>query len=568
MKENTNEEYIAQLEKQLEQEKSEEEDIKIVYDEEIQKQLKEIKSLEEEINSLKPNTNEKLNLIDIANKNFNDNFINILKKEIIDDLTLKLNGYFAKYDKEIEGKINQIRANINKESIKIVNDQFVKLLNEINQNNEKLSNDYLNKQEQIMININKIKKELEINNQTPKEGKKEPNDSDKKFSNKSSQETKNLIYDNNNKLNKRKTSNKNIKKENSNNNFSNKNSGEIKDSKKNLNKFSNKGQYKDIKEFNNEFNNSNSWINNSENGPIDGRNSHKKNKGKDNNELNYPEFNSRIKNIDNNISQNSNEKENINDEDNVDNSFSYNINDSNIMNKNSKTYFNRKNQVNMAPINNTNKEEKNVFNFNKPKQNPIIAKANNIKNIINNANNKNNDTIKMIPLAKEHPIEKKPTKKAAFNSVKKIFYTDKNLKFWNPEKISEEEKEIIERELDKEMKENNTILKDYCLNFIEESVAPLFKRGDISDDKREIIKYNIETILQLCGMDKNYYRHLYNPEAQNKKKYYDRNKSIEALGKFRKEFGISEKEFTDEGILARLIENNLDINKTFQKMFG
>lgn len=563
MKENTNEEYIAQLEKQLEQEKSEEEDIQIVYDEEIQKQLKEIKSLEEEINSLKPNNNEKLNFIDIAN----DNFINILKKEIIDDLTLKLNGYFAKYDKEIEGKINQMRVNINKESIKIVNDQFVKLLNEINQNNEKLSNDYLNKQEQIMININKIKKELEINNQTPKEGKKEPNDSDKKFSNKSSQETKNLIYDNNNKLNKRKTSNKNIKKD-SNNNFSNKNSGEIKDSKKNLNKFSNKGQYKDIKEFNNEFNNSNSWINNSENGPIDGRNSHKKNKGKDNNELNYPEFNNRIKNIDNNISQNSNEKENINDEDNVDNSFSYNINDSNIMNKNSKTYFNRKNQVNMAPINNTNKEEKNVFNFNKPKQNPIIAKANNIKNIINNANNKNNDTIKMIPLAKEHPIEKKPTKKAAFNSVKKIFYTDKNLKFWNPEKISEEEKEIIERELDKEMKENNTILKDYCLNFIEETVAPLFKRRDISDDKREIIKYNIETILELCGMDKNHYRYLYNPEAQNKKKYYDRNKSIEALGKFRKEFGISEKEFTDEGILARLIENNLDINKTFQKMFG
>ena len=48
----------------------------------------------------------------------------------------------------------------------------------------------------------------------------------------------------------------------------------------------------------------------------------------------------------------------------------------------------------------------------------------------------------------------------------------------------------------------------------------------------------------------------------------DRKKSVEALRKFRKEFNVSEKDYNDEGIIQRLEENNLDIYKTFQKIFG
>ena len=43
---------------------------------------------------------------------------------------------------------------------------------------------------------------------------------------------------------------------------------------------------------------------------------------------------------------------------------------------------------------------------------------------------------------------------------------------------------------------------------------------------------------------------------------------MEALRQFRFEFGISEKDYNDEGIINRLVENDYDINKTFQKMFG
>ena len=83
----------------------------------------------------------------------------------------------------------------------------------------------------------------------------------------------------------------------------------------------------------------------------------------------------------------------------------------------------------------------------------------------------------------------------------------------------------------------------------------------------EIIKYNIETILKICGEDENKYYQYYNPHSKNKPEV-DRAKSREALKKFRKEFGINENEFNDEGIINRLEENGLDINKTFQKMFG
>ena len=111
-------------------------------------------------------------------------------------------------------------------------------------------------------------------------------------------------------------------------------------------------------------------------------------------------------------------------------------------------------------------------------------------------------------------------------------------------------------------------LKDYCVNYIEENVLPLFKKYYLSDEQRDIIKYNLEVLLKICRLDKNTYSNFYYPEINNKKKIIDRKKSIEALRRFRIEFGINEKDYNDEGIIKRLAENDYDINKTFQKMFG
>jgi len=106
------------------------------------------------------------------------------------------------------------------------------------------------------------------------------------------------------------------------------------------------------------------------------------------------------------------------------------------------------------------------------------------------------------------------------------------------------------------------------MNFIEAIILPLFKKNkNIIQSKLEAIKYNISVILECLGMDKNYYNHYYyNYEGNNKNT--NRQKSEEAVSRFRNEFGINKEDFTDEAIEKRLIENDLDINKTFSKMFG
>ena len=173
----------------------------------------------------------------------------------------------------------------------------------------------------------------------------------------------------------------------------------------------------------------------------------------------------------------------------------------------------------------------------------------------------------MVPLAKEKDSSKQRVRRA-YNSVHKVFFSDKQEKFIKVEKISEIERDEIEREAMKEMKEHKEDLKNFCKNYIEENVLPLFKRKDIEDYQREILKYNIESILQCIGENKILYKNYYYPEVFNNKTEIDRRKSIAALRRFRKEFQVKEEDYNDEGLIRRLAENNYDIYKTFGKIFG
>ena len=73
--------------------------------------------------------------------------------------------------------------------------------------------------------------------------------------------------------------------------------------------------------------------------------------------------------------------------------------------------------------------------------------------------------------------------------------------------------------------------------------------------------------MECCEIDKNTYLENYFEELKIQKEM-ERKKLVEALRKFRQEFGISENEYADEGIINRLKKNNYDIYKTFQDMFG
>ena len=258
-----------------------------------------------------------------------------------------------------------------------------------------------------------------------------------------------------------------------------------------------------------------------------------------------------------------------------DNTFDSN-NQINYTNIESKQYihinsFNRASNNFKKNSNNNNNDLNSFNNALNQNKNPTTIK------IISKNNQNMNDYIKkdnktqMIPKVKEMENQEKNEKKKSrkmYTSVNKIFYQDYQQKFIKAKRISDIEKEELEREIIKEMKNNNKDLIRYCLNFIEENVLKYFKSKKLNDEEREILKYNIETVLEICGIDKNTYRVYYYPETRVKPKVVNRGKSVEALKKFRKEFSISDQEYSDEGLINRLNENNLDIYKTFEKIFG
>jgi len=217
----------------------------------------------------------------------------------------------------------------------------------------------------------------------------------------------------------------------------------------------------------------------------------------------------------------------------------------------------------------------------------FINKPNNLRNIP-----KNNDKMNPISLLdkdkKEKEIKLKGSEKIIpnnnnkarvnkdkddinnkiYQNINNIFFIDYQQKNIKDEKINDLKKDQIKDIIFKDKKTGKNIIKKYYMNFIEVKVLPLFKKNkDNSNLNLEAIKYNISTILECLGMDKNYYNNCYY-QYDMQKKPVNRNQSMEAVRRFRKEFGISKEDFKDEAIEKRLIENNLDINKTFQKMFG
>ena len=164
--------------------------------------------------------------------------------------------------------------------------------------------------------------------------------------------------------------------------------------------------------------------------------------------------------------------------------------------------------------------------------------------------------------------EKKNDNQKIFQSINSIFFYDYQQKYIKDQKINENKKEELQKEIFNDKIKGSNILKDFYMNYIETIILPLFKKNkNIIQSKLKTIKYNISVILECLGMDKNYYINYYN-QYEIKKLNFDRSNSQEAMIKFRKEFNISKEDYTDEALERRLIENDLDIHKTFEKMFG
>ena len=109
------------------------------------------------------------------------------------------------------------------------------------------------------------------------------------------------------------------------------------------------------------------------------------------------------------------------------------------------------------------------------------------------------------------------------------------------------------------------VITQFVKEFIEKNILPIFKQDNISSKLLNIVKYNISEILEAINVNRNYYSNYYFPQL--KKGIKNRQKSVEASKKFRKEFNIGKDVINDEDLIKKLDENENDINKTFVRMY-
>ena len=268
-----------------------------------------------------------------------------------------------------------------------------------------------------------------------------------------------------------------------------------------------------------------------------------------------------------------------------------NNNNRNIKEKNveqNKLYENNKDNSNLF-----NKKQKAINNINNirpiEKNNMKIQNNNNIhtnyfKN--NNNNDYNKYGLSDAKFKHENPVkfnlniqnDKYKEKKRSVDKNKyqdlflifnNIFFKNENQTSINGEKIDEKTtKELTKMFNNYQKKREEFVLQTYFDNFIKENVLKIFGKSDIREKVLENIKYNIENINEIFGLNRYSYKDYYYPNLKANTQIRDRKKSSEAAKRFRRTFNIDEKVIIEEELLKRLDKNDNDINKVMQQMFG
>ena len=244
-------------------------------------------------------------------------------------------------------------------------------------------------------------------------------------------------------------------------------------------------------------------------------------------------------------------EENINDEEDMNiNKLNNRINNINVFNRQNQ-YLNNRNFPNNNPGKNNN------YFGNLEKEQPKQIKNNNNIYVQQNNNYNNNP-----------PLEKKNSKGLnLFPLFNSIFFVNPQQTIINSKKISEDKKNILINEHFKHINEENNIVTKYADTFIRANVLKIFNQANISNNTIEVVKYNISSVCECVGINRDHYVPYYFPRIHNPKKGYRRS-SVEAAIRFRKEFGVSEQDINQEQLLKKLEENNDDINQTFQMFYG
>ena len=210
------------------------------------------------------------------------------------------------------------------------------------------------------------------------------------------------------------------------------------------------------------------------------------------------------------------------------------------------------------------------FNLNKKNDNPTKIDPNKFSNInnINNINDMNNHN--SIQQKASTNIQKKPTIQNLFAIFNPIFFKNKEQTSINGEKMSEERKEkilLIYFKYRKFSMQNELI--NYFDNFVRANVLKHLQSNNLHQQIIDNLKYNIKTVLECLEMDKYSYEKYYNSQNYiNQKDPKERKKSTEAAFKFRRAFNIGKNIIKDEELIKKLQNNDNDINKVFQLIYG
>ena len=186
-------------------------------------------------------------------------------------------------------------------------------------------------------------------------------------------------------------------------------------------------------------------------------------------------------------------------------------------------------------------------------------------------NNKYKNPVKLIDnnlLENQKKYQKKYSNEDLFTTFNNIFFQNKEQTLINAKKIDENRLEFLSNKFFKYKtlgKENELIY--YFDTFIKSNILKIFSRRNESSYNKDIIKENIEAILECFKLNKYTYAKYYSPEEKNTE-IRDRKKSTEAAIKFRRVFNISKSIIKDEELIKKLDENDNDINKVLQIMYG
>ena len=228
--------------------------------------------------------------------------------------------------------------------------------------------------------------------------------------------------------------------------------------------------------------------------------------------------------------QNNKNKSYIQDEKNIEDSYDNNI----IIN-----------QINNSLMNDKNKEDIDFDTKNKDKK-PVKLIKNNL-------------------LENQKQYQKKNLNENLFTTFNNIFFRNKEQTIIKANKINEDRRESLRntffkyKDLGREKE-----LINYFDNFIESNILKIFSKESESTHNKEILKRNIEAILECFDSNKYKYVEYYFSGTE----IHERNNSTEPAVRFKRFFNINKSIIKEKELFKKFDENDNDINKAFQMMYG